>query len=291
MRFEGKPFVEAELRSGRVGVSQLQDGFARRSGRPGGPASVAGGPKAARASHSGRSAGALGAAVLRREVRRGRSRRADRGHAVDRRHVEGELRAGALRLDRVAGTGTWVGRASGSLSLEPRGEGYLLRAAGRVEGGRIELWTAGEDPLQSPGIDLEFELSGADGLYEIAAAGNGSALVRVGPGRIPTTLDASLTSDVVRGLLDALNPFRKSAYTAFECGVAAVNLENGKATVGPIAIRTDKLTGIGSGKVDLDTERIQLEWTIKPRKGSVSASSIANLYIRLGETLPRRCSS
>ncbi len=288
VRFEGKPFVEAELRSRRVGVSQLQDGF---RGAPAAPGDRPPSPAAPKPRERLIPDDPLALSALQSFDAKFVVAAADvpiAGTRLTDVTLEGELRAGALRLDRVAGTGTRVGRASGSLSLEPRGEGYLLRAAGRVEGGRIEPWTAGEDSLESPGIDLEFELSGAGrSLHEIAAAGNGSALVRVGPGRIPTTLHASLTSDVVRGLLDALNPFRKSsAYTAFECGVAAVNLENGKATVAPIAIRTDKLTGIGSGKVDLDTERIQLEWTIKPRKGvGLSASSIANPYIRLGGTL------
>ncbi len=46
------------------------------------------------------------------------------------------------------------------------------------------------------------------------------------------------------------------------------------------------MTVAGRGKVDFDTEDIDLVWTIKPRQGvGISAGSIANPYIKLGGTL------
>ena len=68
--------------------------------------------------------------------------------------------------------------------------------------------------------------------------------------------------------------------------VAAAGIDHGKTVVAPIAVRTDKITVLGSGKLDLGTEAIDLVWTIKPRSGAgISAGSIANPYIRLGGTL------
>ena len=56
--------------------------------------------------------------------------------------------------------------------------------------------------------------------------------------------------------------------------------------VEPIAVRGDRLTVLGKGKVDLGTEAIDLSWTIKPRRNvGLSPGSIANPYIRLGCTL------
>ena len=122
---------------------------------------------------------------------------------------------------------------------------------------------------------------------EVAASADGRVLVVLGAGRVPNTRSDFLSSGVLIGLLDALNPFRKSSpYTAVECGVAAAGIEHGKTVVEPIAVRTDKITVVGNGKLDLDTEAIDLVWTIKPRSGSgISAGSIANPYIRLGGTL------
>jgi hypothetical protein len=92
---------------------------------------------------------------------------------------------------------------------------------------------------------------------------------------------------VISALLDALNPFRKSSpHTEFECGVAAAGIENGKMVVEPIAFRTDKLTVLGHGALDLGSEDVDLVWTIKPRsRAGISGGSIANPYIRLGGTL------
>ena len=62
--------------------------------------------------------------------------------------------------------------------------------------------------------------------------------------------------------------------------------ERGRASVEPLAGRTDLLTATGKGKVDFGTENIELEWTIKPRTGiGISAGSLANPYVKLGGTL------
>jgi hypothetical protein len=124
-------------------------------------------------------------------------------------------------------------------------------------------------------------------LHEIAASSEGWALLILGPGRIPNTLGSFVSSDVLLSLMDALNPFRKSSpYTEFECGVAAAGIRSGKAVVEPIATRTDKLTVVGNGKLDFNTEAIDLVWTLKPRRGiGLSGSTIVNPFIKLGGTL------
>jgi AsmA protein len=53
-----------------------------------------------------------------------------------------------------------------------------------------------------------------------------------------------------------------------------------------MAFQSDKMTLLGHGKVDFRTEKLNLEWITKPRKGiGVSASMLTNPYIRLGGTL------
>ena len=90
-----------------------------------------------------------------------------------------------------------------------------------------------------------------------------------------------------RALLEALNPFRKSAETTnFECGVMAATLTGGKARVEPIVARSDRLTIVGHGSVDFQSEDIELAWTLKPREGvGITAGSIANPYVGIGGTL------
>jgi uncharacterized protein involved in outer membrane biogenesis len=288
VRLEGRPFVEAELHSKRVSVRQIQDGFLDEPPAPGRATPAA--PQSKKRERLIPDT-PLALSALQRFDAKFTVTAAElliANAELTEVALAGELRDGALRLDRIQGTGRLGGTADASLDLEPSGDGYALRAAGQITGGRIDLWGAGENLPQTPPIDLELEIVGTGrSLHEIAAGSNGSALIRAGSGRVPGTVDNRLTSGILRGLLEALNPFRKSSpYTEFECGVAAVSVQDGKMTVAPIAVRTDKLTVTGSGRLDLDTERIALGWTLKPRRGvGISASSIANPYIRLGGTL------
>ena len=123
-------------------------------------------------------------------------------------------------------------------------------------------------------------------LHDIAARGDGEALVLVGSGQVPNT-NEFVSSEVLRGLFVALNPFHKSSdHTNFECGVALATVEHGKAAVEPIAARTDRLTVVGNGTIDFETERIDLHWTLKPRSGvGITPGSITKPYVKLGGTL------
>ncbi len=202
--------------------------------------------------------------------------------------IQARARDGGLHLDPIAGRGAYGGRATGSLSLEPEGDGYRARLTARVDDARLRTEKNPKQPEQAPSVDIELDVQGAGrSLHDIAATSDGRLLVVLGSGQIPNTLGDFTSSGLLAGLLDVLNPFRKSSpYTAFECGIAAAELENGKAAVQPIAARTDKMTVLGNGKVDFGTEQIDLSWTIKPRKGvGITPGSIANPYIKLGGTL------
>ena len=56
----------------------------------------------------------------------------------------------------------------------------------------------------------------------------------------------------------------------------------------PLGLVTDKMKILGRGKVDLETEKLALSWTAKPRHGrGLSASSITNHYVKLAGTLSK----
>lgn len=276
---EGRPFVEADLRSSHLGSSA----------RPADEPEVE--PAAADAFVlSERPLRLEGLRAVDGRVRFAASDVSLTGVPLRDVIVEGTLADGTLRVDRIEGTGKNGGRATASLTVAPADTGYLVRLRGMLAGGRVDLSKTGEDPAEAPALDLEFEIEGTGpSLHAIAASADGGAWITLGPGRIPNNLSDFVTSGFVRGLLDVLNPFRKSApYTEVECGVFAAEVEDGRAVVGPIAARTDALTVVGNGKVDFTSEAIDLEWTLKPRKGvGISAGSIANPYIKLGGTLAK----
>jgi hypothetical protein len=65
-----------------------------------------------------------------------------------------------------------------------------------------------------------------------------------------------------------------------------LSFTDGLATLEPMAFQSDKMTLLGDGKVDFRTEKLNLQWITKPRKGiGISASMITNPYIKLGGTL------
>jgi len=202
--------------------------------------------------------------------------------------VAADLKDGALRASRLEGTNPSGGRLTATLSLEPADGGYHLEVAGDIAGGIVDFSQPGQAPEWTPPVDVEFELDGVGAsLHALAARSNGHALVTWGAGRVPSNLAGFVTSDVLQNLMDALNPFRKSSSeTTFECGVVALTIENGKLVASPIAATTDKIIMLGHGRIDFDTETLDLAWTLKPRTGvGITGSSIANSYVRLGGTL------
>lgn len=289
VRFGERPFAELDLRAKQIDVARLIEGFTREPGT--GQETVAPAPKPR---------GKKDRLIPDQPLSLGPLRAVD-GHlrlaaeavtfpGVPLRDVaiDGDLRDGGVDIHRFEGTGRHGGRAIASLTLEPEGDGYRVRTQGQLTESRLVLSKPGESLESAPSLTVEYEVNGVGkSLHGLAASADGWALLTVGPGRIPNTLGAFATSDVLLALADALNPFRKSSpYTALECGVAAADITAGKVVAKPLATRTDKLTVVGSGKLDLDTEAIDLVWTLKPRRGiGISGGSIANPYIKLGGTL------
>jgi hypothetical protein len=282
---EGRPVLEADLQSNRLAVSQLIAGFLN-------PSSSGGGPSEAR---SGRNALLFPDRPLRLEPLKSFDARIRLKASVTEIHgvplndvtLEAGVRDGVLSLDHAEGTGRSGGHATAMLRVEPRDAGYRLEASAGLAGGRLHLPKMKDAEEKAPSLDVEIEFEGEGrSLHQIAASSEGRALVALGPGKVPRSSEV-FTSDILAGLLNALNPFSDAApYTDFECGVLAAGMENGKAVVQPIAARSDKLTIVGRGRIDFETEEIDLVWTLKPRKGvGISAASIANPYVKLGGTL------
>jgi hypothetical protein len=286
LRLDGKPTVDADLRSGRLDVAGLLAGLVAKEGA--GPTPTAGG-EAARGERliSDRP---LSLDALRSLDAKLRLRVAEvpvAGVLVRGVVVAGALRDGALRLEPVEGVGFHGGRISGRLALEPSGGGYRLAVRGRVDGVRLVDSTTAASREKAPALDVEGDLTGEGrSPHSIAASLDGRALLLVGAGQVSNAHE-HITSGVLRSLLDALNPFRSSSdHTDLECGIASATVEHGKAVVEPIAARSDRMTVVGKGEIDLRTEEIELAWTLKPRTGvGISPGSIANPFVKLGGTL------
>ncbi|MCK5377114.1 MAG: hypothetical protein KAJ97_08540, partial [Acidobacteria bacterium] len=191
-------------------------------------------------------------------------------------------------IKRLTAVGQDQGSLTGSLVLEPVGNEHHLRT--RLEARQLRLGIAGSEVERSdqPPIDIDIDLDARGATpHGLASSANGSLQVVIGKGVMDDGVLELVTADILLTLLTAFNPFAKEdAATELQCGVALLIFEDGLATLDPMAFQSDKMTMLGKGKIDFGTEKLNLEWVTKPRKGiGLSASMITNPYIKLGGTL------
>jgi uncharacterized protein involved in outer membrane biogenesis len=213
---------------------------------------------------------------------------------IERLHdfeLEARLVDGRLDISRIAMVGSRDGNGSGSLVLEPVGDGYRVELALRLNAIRFDLPGEGAtDAATRPPLDFDVRLK-AQGAspHELASSSNGSIRIVVGKGVMDNrTLDL-ISADILLTLFKAFNPFAKEdVATQLQCAIALLTFEDGLAKLDPMVMQSNKMTMLGNGKIDLGTEKLNLEWVTKPRKGiGISASMITNPYIKLGGTLAK----
>ena len=201
-----------------------------------------------------------------------------------------DLHDGHLQVDPLAANGTHGGYLTGGFDLESAEEGYSLRSFLQFDGGRLQLSKIEKDPALWPTIELDVNLeSHGHSLRELARNANGHIGFILGEGVVASTVLDVLASDILVELLAALNPFAtEQGETHLECAVVRLNLADGIVTLRPFAVRTDRMTTVGGGRLDLGTEKLTFDWITKPRQGlGLSASALTNPYIKVGGTLSK----
>jgi uncharacterized protein involved in outer membrane biogenesis len=201
--------------------------------------------------------------------------------------LEYRIRDGRLQLDSGRAEG-YDGNYRLTLDIAPMQEEYRVVLHGRAEHARLRLLPYSGDPGEVPPLDLELHLAGTGrSIRSLASSANGHILATQSDGRIDNTALDQVGAEMLSELYNALNPFAKrEPHTRLECAVFVVDIEDGVARLGPLAVRTDKTVTVGSGTVDLGTEELSLHWATKPRKGvGLSLSAVTNLYVKLGGTL------
>ena len=206
-------------------------------------------------------------------------------HAVelDLTLEDGRLQVGPLKGDPEGG-----GAFFGEVVVEPWQEAYRLTTTLRVEQLRLALSNAVTERERRPPYDARIELTGTGrSLHEMAGSADGVVVVVQGEGDFDNSTLRLLTADAVYQTVSTLNPFaEKERYTGLACGIHMAEIEDGRATLQPLVMVTDKMKIIGRGEIDLETEKLDLSWAAKPRKGiGLSASALTNPYVKLGGTL------
>jgi len=201
------------------------------------------------------------------------------------------LKGRNLTVTNLEVAGIRGGRVSGNLAMRPEAE--LPRIDVDVTGKQLRIGLAaapGQKPETFPPVDIEVKLTGTGSTYrKLVSSLKGRIKAVQGEGLVSNNRVGIFLSDVFYELFNSLNPFAKTEPTTqLNCAVYIVNLADSKAKIQTIVIQTDKLTILSAGTIDLNTERIDIDFETRPRKGvGISASTITNAYIKLGGSLSK----
>lgn len=176
------------------------------------------------------------------------------------------------------------GSLNGNISLNASGKTAILVTDISIKG--LEPSQLGDlnDKISGATTDVSIKVKGSgNSVSQIMAGLNGKLLLQSAKGELKGSGASTATTD----LLTMLNPTAKSSDgTQLECAVVNFNIKNGIATADKgIALATTQMNIIGSGTVDLKTEKLDIGINPQARQGvGISAGQLANL-VRLGGTL------
>jgi hypothetical protein len=190
---------------------------------------------------------------------------------------------------------TWRGERGGALSghavLDDSGARPVLNVEMSGEELRLGLTTGpDQDPATIPAVDLLFSLHGTGVTRrEMASSLDGKVRVSVGPGLIASAGIDLLFSDFLSQLFDDLNPLAETSdYTRLECAVWAADILAGRVAVDPMVTHLEQFTIFSKGGINLQTEKIDLSFNTKPRKGlGITPGTVINTLIKVGGTLKK----
>ena len=197
---------------------------------------------------------------------------------------------GRLEAGPVDAVGEHGGRFTGRLLLAPEDDGHRIDLQLSARGVQADLTNRGRGSGREPTTtDLLIDLSShGETPHEAASHANGDVIVSLAGGNVDSSIVDLIGADIIVSLLDALNPFTEATpeTVALECAVFVVDVTDGLVLAEPMAVKTENVTVLGHGALNLDTEQLDFEWVTKPRKGfGVSAATITNPYVKLGGSL------
>lgn len=198
------------------------------------------------------------------------------------------LEDGGLQLDSLRAGLRGGGSLSGSLALAPADRGLAVSLRLRLHHQAPSLLLGEASRKNEPHLDFRLELDGnGTSLHDLLSRTRGRFHLRLGRGAIQSSILDSLGDSFFLSLFDALNPFRtRERMTELECGAAAGVIEDGTVRLDPMGIKTDKVTTLAKGTINLGTEKLNIDFASKPRRGiGLSASMLTNSYIKIGGTL------
>ena len=214
-----------------------------------------------------------------------------RAIVIEGLEVDAAVANGAVIIERLAVDGRRGGTLAMTAELISISSGnaefnVTMDGEGLVLGFRAQT---DEELQQLPTFDLHANLTANGGtVRELAGSLDGYIRLVGGAGRVPSGSLSFFTQDFVTEIASAINPFAKSdPYTKVQCAVILMHIDSGVINGKPVFVQqTDKLRIIANANVDLNSEKIVVDFKMTPQKGlGLSISSLVNPYVKLTGTL------
>lgn len=195
---------------------------------------------------------------------------------------------GVMKLDN-----SFVGGRGGSyenhVELDASGNSADLQLKALASDLRLGLFSGSEIPDdQVPVSDLNLDITASGGSpRQMASSVNGRVLFTQGPGRVKNDLIGRISGDLIGQIFGALNPFAKEEeFSNWECSIFALDFETGVGEITGFLLQGEKIMVVGGGDIDLNTEKIGIEFNTKPREGvGVSADMFVTPFVSVSGTL------
>jgi uncharacterized protein involved in outer membrane biogenesis len=199
------------------------------------------------------------------------------------------LNSNYLEVNPFSWGGSLGGRIAGHAVVDGRGTKPQLDVELHGRDLRLGILAAqDQDHSSTPPVELNVVMKGSGVTRrEMASSLDGKIRFFQGEGFIDDAGISFFLSDFLTELIGVLNPFAETRdYTQLDCSVIAADIVSGQVAVEPVIIHTRQITITSQGKVDLDTESIDLSFNSKPREGlGLSAGALINPFIKVGGKL------
>ena len=183
------------------------------------------------------------------------------------------------------------GHLHGSFSVVRNDRVFDMAATLEIENGHPPVIAApGQDPATIPAFNVQMDLRGSGtSLAEVADSANGYLFAFIDKGKLDVPRFDLLFSDLVTSIVRTINPIAsKSPYTLIDCATLDSTVASGVATIDHLAVQTNELQVVGTGSINLGTEKLDLGFQTKPREGlGVSVGGIINSLFRVRGTLAK----
>lgn len=181
------------------------------------------------------------------------------------------------------------GGFNGTMTLESGEKNATANAAFRLSGVDLEAFgLVSQEQLRGGKtlIDIALESNG-NSAAEFAASANGAVHVLVHDAVVQNDSIEIIGSDLLVETLNKLNPFAKSdPTTQLHCALVHFDIEDGVMNSDKaLVLETDKMEIIGDGKINLDSEKIDIGITPNAKQGIGLNVGTVVKFMKVGGTL------